>query len=138
MRSSVHAGYGGTGDRKRRLPTTNQGEVVLAAISLPPLTDDANRHRPAISHPGRPAAASNAAVIAVSASRPPGRDDRLPAQLDGQRRERHPKFRGTPPEPPHPPARGRIRHARPPRGRAHPAGTAGDLPDHRADSLSHI
>ena len=31
---------------KRRLPTISQGEVVLAAISLPPLTDDANRHRP--------------------------------------------------------------------------------------------
>ena len=55
---------------KRRLPTTRKGEVVLAAISLPPLTDDANRHRPATRHPGKPAAAPNAAPIAVSAKRP--------------------------------------------------------------------
>ena len=55
---------------KRRLPTIRKGEIALAAISLPPLTDDANRHRPAASHPGKPAAASNAAVIAVSAKRP--------------------------------------------------------------------
>ena len=55
---------------KRRLPTTNQGEIALAAISLPPLTDDANRHRPAASHPGKAAAASNAAPIAASANRP--------------------------------------------------------------------
>jgi len=31
---------------KRRLPTIRKGEVTLAAISLPPLTDDANRHEP--------------------------------------------------------------------------------------------
>ena len=43
---------------------------MLAAISLPPLTDDANRHRPTASHPGKPAAASNASVIAVKAKRP--------------------------------------------------------------------
>ena len=55
---------------KRRLPTISQGEVVLAAISLPPLTDDANRHRPTTSHPGKPATAPNAAPIAVSAKRP--------------------------------------------------------------------
>ena len=55
---------------KRRLPTIRKGEVVLAAISLPPLTDDANRHGPTASHPGNPAAASNAALIAVSANRP--------------------------------------------------------------------
>ena len=55
---------------KRRLPTTNQGEIVLAAISLPPLTDDANRHAPSRSHPGKPAAASNAAPTAASANRP--------------------------------------------------------------------
>ena len=39
---------------KRLLPTISQGEVVLAAISLPPLTDDTNRHRPTASHPGSP------------------------------------------------------------------------------------
>ena len=55
---------------KRRLPTVNQGEVVLAAISLPPVTDEANRHAPSRRHPGRPVAAANAAPIAVSANRP--------------------------------------------------------------------
>jgi hypothetical protein len=46
---------------KRRRPTIRQGKVVLAAISLPPLTADANRHSPAASHPGKLAAAPNAA-----------------------------------------------------------------------------
>ncbi len=55
---------------KRRLPTTYQGEVVLAAISLPPVTAEANRQAPSRRHPGRPAAASNAAPIAASANRP--------------------------------------------------------------------
>lgn len=55
---------------KRRLPTVNQGEVVLAAISLPPVTDEANRHAPSRRHPGRQAAAANATPIAVSANRP--------------------------------------------------------------------
>src|SRR5438045_3474622 len=55
---------------KRRLPATRKGEPVLAAISLPPLTDEANRHAPSRSHPGRPAAAANAAPIAASANRP--------------------------------------------------------------------
>src|SRR6266516_7285925 len=55
---------------KRRLPTSRKGEVVLAAISLPPLTEHANRHTPSASHPGRPAAAPNAAPIAASANRP--------------------------------------------------------------------
>jgi hypothetical protein len=52
------------------LPITRKGEPVLAAISLPPLTDAANRHAPSSSHPGRPAAAANAAPIAASANRP--------------------------------------------------------------------
>lgn len=55
---------------KRRLPTIRKGEPLLAAISLPPLTADANRHRPSASHPGSPAAASNAARMAASADRP--------------------------------------------------------------------
>ena len=55
---------------KRRLPTISQGEVVLAAISLPPLTEDANRHPPRPAHPGSALAASNAARIAASANRP--------------------------------------------------------------------
>jgi len=54
---------------KRRLPITYQGEVMLAAISLPPLTADANRHAPSSAHPGRPDAAANAAPIAAAANR---------------------------------------------------------------------
>jgi len=46
------------------LPTISQGEPVLAAISLLPVTGDANRHNPAASQPGRPVAASYAAPIA--------------------------------------------------------------------------
>lgn len=55
---------------KRRLPTMNQGETVLAATSLPPVTAEANRHAPNRPHPGRAAAAVNAAPIAPSANRP--------------------------------------------------------------------
>ncbi len=55
---------------KRRLPTTSQGEIVWAAISPPPDTDDANRHPPSRPHPASPAAAANAAPIAASANRP--------------------------------------------------------------------
>jgi len=47
----------------------SQGEFVLAAIRLPPLTAQANRHRPTASHPGRPHAAPNAALIASRANR---------------------------------------------------------------------
>ncbi len=55
---------------KRRRPTIRKGEIVLAASSLPPLTDDANRHAPRPAHPGSAHAASNAARIAASANRP--------------------------------------------------------------------
>ncbi len=55
---------------KRRLPTIRKGEPLLAAISLPPLTAQANRHTPSASHPGSAAAAPNAAVIAANANRP--------------------------------------------------------------------
>ena len=55
---------------KRRLPTIRKGEVMVAAISLPPLTDEANRHRPSTAHPGSEHAASNAAPIAATANRP--------------------------------------------------------------------
>jgi len=55
---------------KRRLPTIRKGEVALAAISLPPLTDDANRHTPRPAHPGSAHAAPKAARIAASANRP--------------------------------------------------------------------
>src|SRR5438477_197961 len=69
MRSSTHASYGGTGGIKRRVPTTRKGEPVLAAISLPPLTEHANRHTPTASHPGKEAAAPNAALIPATANR---------------------------------------------------------------------
>ena len=55
---------------KRRLPTISQGEIVLAAIRLPPLTAQANRHRPSASHPGSPDTASNADQIAARANWP--------------------------------------------------------------------
>lgn len=53
---------------KRRLPITRKGEIMLAAISLPPLTADANRHSPAAAHPGRAAAAVNAPPTAATAN----------------------------------------------------------------------
>jgi hypothetical protein len=58
---------------KRRLPTTNQGESVLAPISLPPLTAETNRHGPTAAQPGRDAAARKAAPIAANAQAPPSR-----------------------------------------------------------------
>jgi len=54
---------------KRRLPVISQGEFVLAAIRVPPLTAQANRHNPSPAHPGRPHAAPHAAVIASRANR---------------------------------------------------------------------
>ena len=125
---------------KRLLPTISQGEVVLAAISLPPLTDDTNRHRPTASHPGKPAAASNASVIAVKrkAARLSRRADRLAAQIDGQRRERDPEFPGTCPEPAHPAPRRGMRHAGPGGRRPDPACAPGHLPDHHADRLGEV
>lgn len=52
---------------KRRLPTINQGESVLVAISFPPVTADTNRHNPTGAQPGRPEAARHAAPIPASA-----------------------------------------------------------------------
>lgn len=54
---------------KRRRPITNQGADALAASSVPPLTADANRHAPRPAHPGKAAAAANAAPIAAAAYR---------------------------------------------------------------------
>jgi len=54
---------------KRLFPTISQGAIVLAAIRVPPLTAQANRHRPSPAHPGRPHAAPNASPIAASANR---------------------------------------------------------------------
>ena len=42
--------------------------IMLAASSLPPLTPDANRHRPTPAHPGSATAASNAAWMAATAN----------------------------------------------------------------------
>lgn len=42
---------------------------MLAVISFPPLTEEANRHRPSAAHPGSEHAASNAAPIAATANR---------------------------------------------------------------------
>ena len=121
---------------KRRLPTTRKGEVVLAAISLPPLTDDANRHRPATRHEA--AARTRADRGQRKAARLSGRADRFAAQIDGQRRKRDPEFPGACPEPAHPaPGRG-MRHAGPRSRWPDPARAPGHLPDHRADSLGHV
>lgn len=55
---------------KRLFPTISHGVIVLAAIRVPPLTAQANRHRPSPAHPGSPHAAPNAAPIAATANRP--------------------------------------------------------------------
>ncbi len=52
---------------KRRLPITNQGESVLAATNLPPVTADTNLHRPSAAQPGSDNAASHAAPTAAQA-----------------------------------------------------------------------
>ena len=124
---------------KRRLPTTYQGETVLAAISLPPLTDDANRHAPSRSHPGKPAAAENAAPIAASANRPASAAGRIASPPSSTASAANPvpssparaRNRRTQP-------RGRIRNPQPCRCRAHPACAACHLPDYRADRLGHV
>ena len=54
---------------KRRLPIIRKGEDALAASRLPPVTAQANRHRPSAAQPGSPAAAVNAAPIAATADR---------------------------------------------------------------------
>ena len=125
---------------KRRLPTTRKGEPVLAAISVPPLTDDANRHAPSPSHPGRPAAAANAAPTAASANRPGSAAGRIasPPSSTASAANPVPSSERPRPEPPHPAARGRIRNPRPGRRRPDPAPATRHLPDHRADRLGHI
>ena len=78
---------------------------MLAAISLPPLTADANRHSPAASHPGSPAAAPNAAVIAVSANRsaPAGGVIASPPSSTASAANAIPSSPARAAEPPHPP-----------------------------------
>jgi len=56
---------------KRRFPVISQGEFVLAAIRLPPLTAQANRHNPAAGHPGRPSSANRRASAAGRTASPP-------------------------------------------------------------------
>ena len=125
---------------KRRLPTTYQGETVWAAISLPPVTAEANRQAPSRPHPGRPAAASDAAPIAASANRPAaeGGVTAAPSSSTASAANATPSSRAPRPEPADPAASGFVRHTRPLRGRAHPADATGDLIDHRADGLGHI
>src|SRR5262249_59191806 len=57
------------GGMKRRAPMIRKGEDALAASRLPPVTTQANRHRPSTAQPGSPAAAVNAAPIAATADR---------------------------------------------------------------------
>jgi hypothetical protein len=52
---------------KRRLPITIESEFVLVDISFPPQIAEQDRHHPTAAQPGRPAAASHAAVIAANA-----------------------------------------------------------------------
>lgn len=61
--------FQGVGGMKRRLPTINQGESVLVAISFPPVTAETNRHNPTDTQPGSPLAARHAAPIAANAHR---------------------------------------------------------------------
>ena len=112
---------------KRRLPTTYQGETVLAAISLPPVTAEANRHAPTRRHPGTPGGRGKRGADRGQRepARPGRRRDRRTAQLHRQRRERHPQLLAAGPEPADPAAGGLIRHPRPSRGRADPAPAAG-------------
>ena len=113
---------------------------MLAAISLPPLTDDANRHTPTASHPGK--RGGRAERCLDPGQREPGRlsrrADRIPAQLHRQRRKRRPKLTRASTEPPDPaPGRG-MRDPGPLRRRPDPTPPARHLRDHRTDRLGHI
>ena len=147
------------GGIKRRLPTTYQGETVLAAISLPPVTAEANRHAPSRPIPAgsRPRRAGRRSQLARTGPPRPGRD-RLPARLHRHRRERHPpaprrgpgtggpsRGRSHTAPPPVPPPGGPRTRRRPPRrapsrwSRPHPAarpsvnaGSSARLTPHRA------
>ena len=112
---------------------------MLVAISLPPLTDDTNRHSPS---------------QAIPAARTP------PRRRLGSRRARTGRRRragGSPPrrarrpaprtprrapgrrlEPAQPAARGRVRNRQPRRGGPDPARPVGHLLEDRADRLHHI
>ena len=125
---------------KRRLPTTYQGETVLAAISLPPVTAEANRHAPSPAPPRQAGGRGERGADRGQRepARPGRRRDRRTAQLHRQRRERRPHLPAAGPEPADPAAGGLIRHPRPFRGRADPAPAAGHLGDHRAHGLGRI
>ena len=109
---------------------------MLAAISLPPLTADANRHEPTARHPGRPVAAPNAAVTASNANRqarPDGRTGSRPARRPVPRKLRPapgheprtggpspaPSYKGLPAAPP--PAAPRTRRRTPRRAPRRPS-----------------
>ena len=114
---------------------------MLAAISLPPLTDDANRHAPSRQPPRQ--AGGRAERRADRGQREParlrGRADRLPAQLHRQRRERHPELRRRGPGTAAPSPRAVVygTPARAAAGRT-PHAPPATCRDHRADRLGHI
>ena len=124
---------------KRRLPMIRKGELALAAIRLPPVTADANRHGPSGSQPGSPAAAANAAPIAATANRsaaPAAAAHHRPAPPPAPRTPRQlPGPRG---EPADPAPRRRERHPRRARSRAHPALPACCLRDHQPGVLGRV
>ena len=124
---------------KRRLPTTDQGETVLAAISLPPVTAEANRHA---SHPAPPRQAGG------RGERGADRGQREPARPAGGVTAAPPSSTASAANPP--PAPGRAAGTGgPSRGRSYtapppvpppggPRTPAGHLREHRADGLGHI
>ena len=125
---------------KRRLPMIRKGEDALAASRLPPVTAQANRHRPSTAQPGSPAAAVNAAPIAATADRsgsgsgrtasPPSSTasaEKLtassPARAANRRTQPRAVVCGTPAAA---------------AARRDPARPARDLPDHRAHRLCRV
>ncbi len=124
---------------KRLFPTISHGVIVLAAIRVPPVTAQANRHRPRPAHPGSPHAAPNATPIAATANRPAPAGGRIASPPSSTASAANATPRPRPrPEPPHPPPRRRIRHPRPLRRLPHPAPAAGHLPDDLPDHLRRI
>ena len=88
----------------------------MAASRLPPVTAQANRHRPSsrpARQPGRRRRTPPPTAASANRHRIRQRPDRLPAQLDGQRREAHRQLPGPRREPADPAPRRRMRHPRP-------------------------
>ena len=115
---------------KRLFPTISHGVIVLAAIRVPPVTAQANRHRPRPAHPGSPHAAPNATPIAATANRPAPAGGRIasPPSSTASAANATPRPRAAPrtaaptpapsytaPPPAPPPAAPRTRRRPPPR-----------------------